>query len=201
MLQNQEPIFHITASEFLDEVSKNFINANQFVTDLFTERSRLLVIRLDLGLRGDSARKYDPYHLRECFNHLLNNRRQKPSLFANCLGYIWSLELGQEKGFHYHCYFFYDGAYSQQDQNIGHGIGQYWQQVTHSEGTYYCSNDDKAWFEQQGTCGIGMISRHEVLKRNNLTNLVGYLFKDEANTRACITSLGLKNIRLYGKGR
>lgn len=189
------------SSTYIEELNTNFNNAYQFINQLFIERSRILVIRLDFGVNRLSNNKYDAYYLRDCLNQFLNNRRQKPSLFQHCLGYMWTLELGQEKGFHYHCFFFFDGAYSQQDISIGHGIGQYWRQITQGEGAYYCSNDDKLQFEQLGTCGVGMMHRHDLLKRQNLTNLLGYLFKDVQSTRSSIAALGVKNIRLFGKGR
>ena len=188
-------------SEFLAEEDDNFYTANEFVNQLFTEKSRLLIIRVDFGLHGYSKFKYDAEYIREAMQRMLNNKRGQSNLFGNCVGYLWGLELGSDKGFHYHCFFFYDGAQSQQDQSIGHGIGRYWMQITNHEGTYYCSNDDKHQFEIEGKCGIGMINRCELTKRQQLSNLLGYLFKDTNATKLALNGYGLKRFRLFGKGR
>lgn len=51
-------------------------------------------------------------------------------LFDNRVGYVWKLEYGIDKGFHYHMMI--------QDINIAKMIGEYWAAViTHYRGLYY----------------------------------------------------------------
>ncbi|QLI80848.1 inovirus-type Gp2 protein [Chitinibacter fontanus] len=182
-----------------DESNYIYQSIKEYIDYKFNLHSRLLIIRLDLGFKDNTTGQYNAEYARACLQKLMNNKR-KLKLFSNERGYVWSLEYGQDKGFHFHCFFIFDGSSSQQDQTIGHAIGQYWVNIiTQGTGSYYCSNDDKAKFEAEGTLGIGMIHRYEHHKRANLMSIASYLAKDDALIKPMLPE-STKGFRTFGRG-
>ena len=57
---------------------------------------------------------------------MLNNRRTKPSIFENMVGYIAKREYTEDKGPHIHTLFIYDGQKVSKDAFKGDQIGAYW---------------------------------------------------------------------------
>lgn len=182
------------------EGSNNHQSLVQYVNSLFEKRSRLLVIRIDLSFSVGAAGQYDAEHARECFGRFINNRRCN-DIFKNEIGYVWALEWATERGFHYHCIFFFDGHESQQDITIGHRIGQYWRDIiTQGMGYYHCSNNDKVKLEMRGLpVGIGMIHRDDQAKRTALLACSTYLLKEGMSLRAVLPEY-LRRFRTFGRG-
>jgi hypothetical protein len=92
----------------------NYQSAMGYIDELFTRRSRLLVIRVDFYVHASDPGHSDPEIMKGYLNKFLNNARCN-SLFNNQIGYIWGFEYGQTRGYHFHMLFFFDGARSQQD--------------------------------------------------------------------------------------
>ncbi|SFN45168.1 Protein of unknown function [Formivibrio citricus] len=180
--------------------SNNLRSTMKYIDHLFQKRSRLLAIRIDLSFRAGTEGQYNAELAREYFSRFMNNRRNN-SIFANEMGYIWAMEWGPERGFHYHCIFFYDGHASQQDITIGSRIGSYWiNEITQGTGYFSCSNDNKSELERKGfPVGIGMIHRNDVGMRENLAWIATYLIKNETNIRAVLPE-SLKRFRTFGHG-
>lgn len=178
----------------------NYQSLMTYIDQQFEKRSRLLVIRVDLGFSVGTQGQYDAELARECFARFMNNRRRN-SIFYNEIGYAWAMEWAQDRGFHYHFIFLYDGHLSQQDVTIGHLIGQYWRNViTEGTGYYHCSNDDKFDLERRGyPVGIGMIHRNDVAKRANLRMIATYLLKEGINIRAVLPESS-RRFRTFGHG-
>lgn len=177
----------------------NYLSMVSYIDQLFSKHSRLLIIRVDLMFRDNTQGQYDAEFSRVCFQRLLNNSRRN-RIFDNMVGYVWALEYGQNRGFHYHCLFIYNGSRSQQDITIGHEIGRYWMDmITEGTGTYYVSNDRKAYFEQQGTLGIGMIHRHDAVRRENLIRSASYLLKDDGLIQQMLPE-SHRRFRTFGRG-
>ena len=182
-----------------DEENRKYQSLKGYLDYQFSRRSRLLVVRLDLGFIPGSLGQNHAGHARDCFKHFMNNKRQL-DITKSMVGYAWALEFGIEKGCHYHCIFLFDGARSQQDLSLAHAIGQYWiESITNGTGTYFCSNDNKARFEAEGTLGVGMIHRNDHDKRTNLLNVASYLVKGDEHLQAVLPE-GEPNIRTFGKG-
>lgn len=186
------------------EDSNNYQSLIGYINRLFDKRSRLLVIRIDLSFSIGAAGQYDAEHARECFSKFMNNRRCN-GIFRNEIGYAWALEWAQDRGFHYHFLFFFDGHESQQDITIGHRIGQYWRDViTQGTGYYHCSNDDKENLERMGyPVGIGMIHRNDHGLRENLLRMATYMLKEEAEGMPQLRSVlpeSLRRFRTFGHG-
>lgn len=107
---------------------------------------------------------------------LLDNRRGKPSIFQDQVGYVVKYENAPGKGPHAHALFLYDGQHVQKDAYIGDQIGKYWSEnITVGRGVHHNCNRDKDKYKD---CGIGMINHADSHKRENLLNhVVPYMLK------------------------
>lgn len=180
----------------------NYHSMRTYIDNLFMHRSRLLVVRVDLGFCANTQGQYDAEYARECFQRFLNNRRRN-QIFDAEVGYLWSLECGPDKGFHYHCIFFFDGHLRQHGSFIGREIGKYWKSaITAGEGHYSCSNDNIERLAQQGSpIGIGMIERNNPVQRENLVWAATYLIKDtDESAMHRMLPDGLRGFRTFGRG-
>lgn len=143
--------------------------------------SKLLVVRLDLEYYSEccpsSGYKGQEIQLCEARRHrddFLTYLRKGP-LSANLAGYIWKMEFGFEKGYHFHIALFFNGQAVCRDINIGDWLGNHWrQEITGGKGMFFNCNKKKEAYEH---CGIGMIGRGEKEKWSHLENAVRYLTK------------------------
>lgn len=168
--------------------NKNYKELTDYVNALFERYSRLLVLRVDLGYQKQysSTTQAGAKQDRE---HLFRNTRSN-KLFDDMVGYIWKLEHGQEKGFHYHMMFFFDGAKVREDGTLVKRIGQYWLDViTKGRGVYYNCNADKSRYK---SCGIGMVDHRDSPMRDTLNSLaVPYLTKTDLYMKLQTAGRGL----------
>lgn len=136
--------------------------------------SRILVVRLDLYLPPHIS---NPNILSLLFTKLRNNSRHN-SLFSTQIGYIKKLEYGQDRGWHLHVIFFFDGHQSCHDKILASEIGKYWNEViSEYTGTSYFSPNLKANNSYKYD-GIGIIDYHDLQKIDDLKNyVVKYLCK------------------------
>lgn len=172
---------------------RNYQEAEEYIACLFDWHSRLLVIRIDIGYRHDYAEKLSIPEANKDFVRLFNNLRFN-KLFDALVGKLWKLEVGEEKGIHYHLMLFFDGAAVRKDAFIASQIGEYWvKKITGGNGVYYNCNASKNKYKR---CGIGMISHNDHEKRQNLLNALQYLTKQDQYLRC---KPGQKT-RSFGKG-
>ena len=168
--------------------NKNYKELTSYVDALFDHYSRLLVVRVDLSYQKRHA-KTTQAEAQQDREHLFRNTRSN-KLFENMVGYIWKLEHGSEKGFHYHTIFFFDGSKVQQDIIKALQIGRYWTDiVTKGRGLYYNCNLDKSAYKR---CGIGMVDHRDSSMRDTLTSLaVPYLTKTDLYMKLQTTGRGM----------
>lgn len=192
------------------KAKRNFHSGKKYIDDLFSRYSRLMTLRVDFGYRseintrleggtsefplaglaGQSAHlvikdsvKEGKEHLKAVkkdFARFLNNKRSQ-KLFEHLVGYIWKLEYGESKGYHYHVIFFYDGAKCYRDVHYARQLGEYWVKVTKGRGIYYNCNANK---ESYKSCGIGMVSHDDLGSRSGLLFALKYMAKSEQFLRA-----------------
>ncbi|MDX7746776.1 YagK/YfjJ domain-containing protein [Aeromonas veronii] len=149
---------------------RNSDSIQKYINALFDKYARLLVVRVDVHFRDDvtleEAQEEREYYLRTI------KRR-----FTRLVGYIWKLEYGESRGYHYHIAFIFNGKYLQNDIKIGRLLGERWH-----AGSYYNCNAKRSQYEEWGTDGIGMIHRSDDEKRQKLfMYAMKYLVKmDEA---------------------
>lgn len=174
---------------------RNYNSAVKYVDALFDRYSKLQVLRVDLSYKKEYADKLTVEDVKQDLQHLLNNRRSKPSLFAECVGHMWKIEATPDKGPHLHCALFYDGSRIEKDAHLASKVGDYWKNtITDGRGIAFNCNAKKAEYEK---CGIGKISHTDEAKRNTLiTDVLPYLVKEDQSFD-CIKS---GNDRCFGKG-
>ena len=195
-------------------ISKNKQSLLRYISDLFEYRSRLLVLRVDLGYseierlhkfrpRRDKKIPLSPPPKLKIFGeaareHRVSLIKQLGKQFKkNFIGYVWKLEYGTDKGFHYHMIFFLDGANCRQDITIAQSIGELWKnEIVQGDGVYWNLNAEKKRFEKNNCVATGMISSNDRATRNNLERMATYLVKPDYFVRTALPN----GARTLGKG-
>lgn len=180
-----------------EKVNRRMIQAESHLNKIFQKRSKVLAVRVDLSYRKDPNLDLQLDRIKSDLKKLLNNRRNKKSIFSDLLGYIWKIESGINRGLHLHCIFFYDGHRHKKDTYFGHEIGRYWSQVVTKEGNgcFFNCNSNKRKYDQ---VGIGMILRDDIEKRSILLNrVVSYLAKSDT----VISAKVLKGQKCFSVGQ
>lgn len=155
--------------------NKNYKGLKEYVDALFERHARLVVLRVDLSYSEENSKTEQDQAQRDRKRLFVNARSNK--LFGDMVGYIWKLEHGPQKGFHYHMMFFFDGSKVREDITLAKRIGEYWKDVvTKGRGLYYNCNAVKLAYK---SCGIGMIEHADVELRSGLWNAVVYLTKTD----------------------
>lgn len=155
--------------------NKNYKELTGYADALFERYSRLLVLRVDLSYSKENSKTTQVQAKRDRERLFENARSNK--LFDYMVGYIWKLEHGPEKGFHYHMMFFFDGSKVREDITLAKRIGEYWTGVvTKGRGLYFNCNVGKLAYK---SCGIGMVDHTDAQLRKGLRNAVIYLAKTD----------------------
>lgn len=155
--------------------NKNYKELAGYVDALFERYSRLLVLRVDLSYWKESAKTAQAV-AKQDRERLFGNARSN-KLFDDMVGYIWKLEHGPEKGFHYHMMFFFDGSKVREDVTLARRVGEYWSDVvTKGRGLYFNCNANKFGYK---TRGVGMIDHTDAQLRKGLREAVIYLTKTD----------------------
>lgn len=149
-----------------------------YIDDLFDIYSKMQFIRLDLGYQKEHAREASLEEINQDLTHLLNNRRTKPSIFENMIGYIAKKEYTEDRGPHIHSLFIFDGQKVSKDAFKGNQIGEYWKnEITGGKGIFHNCNQEKGKYAQ---CALGMIDHTDEAKRTVLKErAISYLCKEE----------------------
>lgn len=152
---------------------------------LINRHRKLLILRVDFYLPS-AYQDITAEQAKAYLKHFLDNRRSNPGIFKHDVGYIWKLEHGQERGFHFHCIFFLNGSTAN-----GNGIywadqyGQYWEGLWGGEsGLYHNCNREKLVKAASGRyrynqVGVGHLQYTDHLMRRNLYCVIAYLAKQE----------------------
>ena len=149
-----------------------------YIDDLFDIHSKMQFIRLDLSYTKEHASKASLEEINQDLSHLLNNRRTKPSVFGNMVGYIAKKEFTKNKGPHIHSLFIFDGQKVSKDAFKGEQIGEYWKnEITGGKGIFHNCNREKNWYAE---CALGVIDHTDEVKRRVLKEkAIAYLCKEE----------------------
>jgi hypothetical protein len=177
-------------------VAKNAKGLDDFIDLLFLRHSRMLVLRLDIGysltylqsqgfvISLDRVKRDFSVFLR-----FLRRGRLKESL----CGYVWKLEFGPTKQYHYHLMIFLDGARHQEDVSLCEEIGVVWsRKVTNGHGCYFNCNRQKERYSRRG---IGMVSWDDAEMIENLKWAGKYLVKKDLLIRPNLNN----KERMFGK--
>ena len=156
--------------------TKTHRSVNNYINSLHDQYSKILAIRVDLGYLKEHSEQALLSDIKKDVKKLLDNRRGKPSIFQDQVGYVVKYENAPDKGPHAHALFLYDGQHVHKDAYIGEQIGKYWSEIiTAGMGVHHNCNRDKDKYKD---CGIGMINHADSHKRENLLNhVVPYMLK------------------------
>jgi hypothetical protein len=193
---------------------KNYKSMLSYIDRIFQKHSRVLVIRVDLSYKAEystSAQKPNAEgneisaefeQVKSDIDRLLSNRRHN-KIFKDLLGYIWKLEYGVLRGYHYHVIFFFDNAKRSQDIVIGKSIGAYWENViTQGRGTYYNVNGSNLHYNNDAR---GVVHHADTRARKGLEDIAKYFSKADYFMRLVLPKQyqrGRKSLyRTMGKGQ
>lgn len=187
--------FKVILKRRIDRCKAMFEDLDIYVNCLFSICSRMLVLRVDLHYCQQYCGGVTLEEAKADLQHLWNNKRNKPALFSDMKGYIWRLEQGEEKGFHFHVIFFFDSAKVNDAVWRAKCIGEYWRDIiTKGRGSYFNCNAKEHAYKYPG---IGRVSHFDTQIRWNLREKVlRYLAKADQ-------FLMVKNNsrdRLFGRG-
>ena len=173
-----------------DDARRMHRSVKGYVDALFAAHSRMLVLRVDFGYGNPDQ---SVMQVKQDLKHLFSNQRAN-KLFESMVGYVWRLEYGVDKGYHYHLVYFFHGKDVYKDAFLAQQIGVYWSDVvTKKRGMFFNCNKKKReyWY-----CGIGMVDWSDDVKRNNLQRAFAYLAKKDKYLRVP-SGVG----RVMGKGK
>lgn len=165
-----------------EAINRGHSSAKKYLNALHERYARLLVLRIDFGFRTSDPVLPHPVGLLEAQDYLarfFNNKRGK-SLYSNLKGYIWRLEYGKQKGYHFHLFFLFDGSKAHKDEFLANEIGADWTKVTDGKGIYHNCNAHKQSYKR---LGIGMIAHDDEEKRRNLLEVLEYMYKEDQTLR------------------
>lgn len=198
-------------------VSKNKQSLMRYIDALFEYRAKLLVIRVDLSYKQDSFGFFTTSENEriDLLNGIKNKealekwsievRQQRSELIqrlkkkykADFIGYVWKLEYGADKAFHYHTIFFLDANYHRHDIVIGKEIGELWKtEVTKGKGIYWNCNARKDDFKRSNRIATGTIRHKDEKLRENLELMAEYLIKPDYFVKTALSD----GARAFGKG-
>jgi len=150
-------------------------STKEYVDALQERYSRLCAVRVDLAYKKPYSDHITLEEANRDLNRMLNNRRGKPSIFKDQVGYLVKKEYTEEKGVHLHGLFFFDGQKVQKDKFKADQIGEHWsEKITQNKGSYHNCNKN-----EYKDSGVGMIDYRDLQKRENLDKVVSYLCKDD----------------------
>lgn len=181
----------------LRSMRKNAASLLGYLSALRELYARLLVVRLDLGylrvFRKDGP-EIDPVTVKDHWEKLywyLNKN------FPSLVGFVWKLEYGVFKSYHYHVILFFDGNEVREDVTLGERIGEEWKRnITGGSGSYWNCNARKEQFERMGRLGIGDIRHDDADSWANLERAALYLVKVDWYVRLNAPGVG----RTFGRG-
>ena len=149
--------------------------AKRLIQKLIFKFSKLLVIRIDFSINRnfkitlELLKTYLKIFLKKF--HAPTNDKVPP-----IVGYIWKLEYGIKKGYHYHFIFFMDGNIHKQETFFVDQLAKLWKEITLNKGTYHSCNHNKGSYRK---LAIGELVHHDQEKIDALYGVVDYLTKSD----------------------
>lgn len=158
-----------------DGCDSNLSSARQLVDSLFSQNSRLVVLRVEFcfhrsGALGKTA-KDALFYRKKFFNNL-----RFTELGKMLLGYVWTLEFTESTGYHFHLMLFLNGDHYQRDEYWGWKFVNAWRK---------CVDPHQAWGNNCNAVNykdrhfLGVVAYHEKNKRKLLDDNLLYLCKKE----------------------
>ncbi len=121
-----------------NHAKRNCRSASKYITALYKLDTELQSLRFEFFYRSAVATSVTAAQAKQDLERLLNNRRGKSSLFSGCVGYLWILHHGLEKGWHIHLISFYSSKLAHATTARAFEIGRYWNDaITRGQGRFW----------------------------------------------------------------
>lgn len=121
------------------------------------------------------------------------NKYLESTLSKKCfVGYVWKLEYGLRKSWHYHFLLILNGQEVRQDIVIATKVGLLWEEITKGKGIFYNCNQVKHKYKKPG---VGLIGHRDSQLREGLDYVIAYLTKTDMYIRLVVPGNG----RAFGK--
>jgi hypothetical protein len=156
------------------------IEIDRYVDIVLNRYARTCVVRVDLYYRTEAQARLRVEHVFDDLNQLIAER-ERNLIFDHETGYICSVEQGEDRGYHIHAAFFFNGAEVSADIYRAQRIGELWEQITRGQGCYNNCNLDKDKYQDR--LGIGLIHRRDLKARANVHQAMRYLVKNDQHLR------------------
>lgn len=174
-------------------VNKRLESTKEYIDALSANYSKLNVIRIDLSYKKPYSNEITLDDANNDFNRMMNNRRSKPSVFKDQVGYVCKKEYTKDKGVHFHAVFFYNGQKVLKDMHKAEQIGDYWNQLTEEKGSFHSCHRNK-----YKNNGMGILDHHDSEKREKLDKAISYLCKEDHQSLEPVKSN--RNDRAFTRG-
>lgn len=156
------------------------IEIDRYVDIVLNRYARTCVIRLDLYYHAEAQVRLRIEHVFDDLSRLIAER-ERNLIFDHQTGYICTVEQGEDRGYHIHAAFFFNGAEVSADIYRAQRIGELWERITHGQGCYNNCNLDKDKYQDK--LGIGLIHRRDLNARANVHHAMRYLVKNDQHLR------------------
>lgn len=161
-------------------------------SDAVVERySRTNIIRIDLYYRQEAQVRLRVEHVFDDLDRLIAEHERNP-IFDHLTGYICAVEQGENRGYHIHAGYFFNGNEMRGDVYKAQQIGELWKRITRGQGCFNSCNHDKDKYN--GGCGVGIILRSDRAIRPNVHRAMCYLVKDAQHLR--LKPEGARSLRM-----
>jgi hypothetical protein len=159
---------------------KQEVEIGRYVDVVLDRYARTCVIRLDLYYHAEAQVRLRVEHVFDDLNQLIAER-ERNLIFDHQTGYICTVEQGEDRGYHIHAAFFFNGAEVSADIYRAQRIGELWERITRGQGCYNNCNLDKDKYQDK--LGIGLIHRRDLNARANVHYAMRYLVKNDQHLR------------------
>ncbi|RQJ19378.1 YagK/YfjJ domain-containing protein [Pseudomonas aeruginosa] len=162
------------------QTTQQELEVDHYVDAMFDRYARICVIRVDLYYRAEAQARLRAEHVFDDLDRLIAERERNP-IFDHETGYICRVEQGEDRGYHIHTAFFFNGAEVCADIYRAQRIGELWERITRGQGCFHNCNLDKDKY--RGRLGLGLIHRRDLKARANVHYAMRYLAKNDQHLR------------------
>ena len=186
-----EPGFKRKEHDRRYQASQKCTTLERYVRAILNQYSRTVVVRVDMHYRNEFAHLTRIEDLAADLKKLIK-AKERNEIFKHEIGYAWSIEQGEDRGFHIHSAFFFNSSHVYSDWYKAQAIGELWVQITAGRGyTHNCNANKKKYFR----VGVGTIRRDDEQACDNVVSTLLYLTKDNQHLR-----VKLPRMRCFGTG-
>lgn len=156
------------------------IEIGRYVDAVLDRYARTCVVRVDLYYRAEAQARLRVEHVFDDLNRLIAER-ERNLIFDHETGYICSVEQGEDRGYHIHAAFFFNGSEVSADIYRAQRIGELWERITRGQGCFNNCNLEKDKYQDR--LGIGLIHRRDLNARGHVHYAMRYLVKNDQHLR------------------